>query len=174
MYWLKCNLLSRIVIHIYPDSDNFEKELVEQEIVIVNREAATFYNMLAACSQITVAILKQKHSFQIINFVQFYSFIKIRKKKIQLTNILKKHQFNKNTLNNIRVCCPCVVSSLTLTDWSFLPLFWTELKAEFLWPKLLKHHDYDTDTDSWWSTSCICRSLELIPCDILVNYCCNK
>ena len=141
MYWLKCNLLSRIVIHIYPDSDNFEKELVEQEIVIVNREAATFYNMLAACSQITVAILKQKHSFQIINFVQFYSFIKIRKKKIQLTNILKKHQFNKNTLNNIRVCW----LSLTPTDWSFLPLFWTELRAEFLQPKLSKHHDYDTE-----------------------------
>ena len=69
MYWLKCNLLPRIVIRIYLDSDNFEKELIEQEIVIVNREAATLYNMLAASSRITVATWKQKHSFQIINFV---------------------------------------------------------------------------------------------------------
>ena len=72
----------------------------EQEIVIVNREAATLYNMLAACSQITVAIWKQKHSFQL------FSFIKIRKKKIQLTNILKKHQFNKNTLNKYKSLLP--------------------------------------------------------------------
>ena len=50
MYWLKCNLLSRIVIRIYLDSDDIKKELNEQEIVIVNRKAATLYNVLAAKS----------------------------------------------------------------------------------------------------------------------------
>ena len=63
MYWLKCNLLSRIVIRIYLDSDNFKKELNEQEIVIVNWKAATLYNVLAAKSPLQLTKLEAEALF---------------------------------------------------------------------------------------------------------------
>ena len=63
MYWLKCNLLSRIVIRIYLDSDNFKKELNEQEIVIVNWKAASLHNVLAAKSPLQLTKLETEALF---------------------------------------------------------------------------------------------------------------
>ena len=65
MYWLKCNLLSRIAIRIYLDSDNFKKELNEQEIVIVNWKAATLCttNVLAAKSPLQLTKLETEALF---------------------------------------------------------------------------------------------------------------
>ena len=68
MYWLKCNLLSRIAIRIYLDSDNFKKELNEQEIVIVNWKAATLYNVLEVKSPLKLTKLEAEalfHSYSI-------------------------------------------------------------------------------------------------------------
>ena len=63
MYWLKCNLLSRIVIRIYLDSDDIKKELNEQEIVIVNWKAASLYNVLAAKSPLQLTKLEAEALF---------------------------------------------------------------------------------------------------------------
>ena len=87
MYWLKCNLLSRIVIRIYLDSDNFEKELNEQEIVIVNREAATLYNMLVAKSPLQFGN-RSTPSRLLISF-NFSALLKSEKRKYNLLTFWK-------------------------------------------------------------------------------------